>query len=331
MKGLKMGSRGFGILPVFADTVIRKFRGNFHCHNHAELWYVLKGEMRHTIGGREYLQTAGTFSFVRAYTPHLTDTTVSDETPVIFSSTADEKALLARGYDCFLRHSALASLEGKEIPEFAVLSGRQKAEADAAARELLNEDFRKSPDSPDRRCRLFIEFLRIITRDEPSLRITRSLREKTHHIIDAADYIAMHCKEKLPLDMLCERALMSKRRFTDNFKSVIGMTAGELQTLHRMYHADQLLCFTEKTLEEIAAEIGYFDKSNFSHTFKAHFGITPSEYRRKTSVASYKWESGERLKRKRRWETLNYYYSLTHDGKQLPKSSVSNMPNLLDE
>ena len=329
MKYLKMGSRHFDILPVTADTVIKKFLANIHCHNHIELWYVFKGEMRHVINGREYFQTPGTFSLVRAYTPHLTDTTVSDETPVIFSATASEAALLELGYDCFLRHRSFASFDGRELPEFIKLTGKRRTDADFIARELLNEDFRKAPDSPKRRLHLFAKFLSVVNMNMPQVKTTRSLREKTAAINEAADYMARHCKEKLSLDNLSERALMSKRRFTDNFKTITGMTTGDFITLHRMFHADQLLCFTEKTLDVIAAELGYYDKSSFSHAFSAYSGMTPSEYRKENTEDSYKWESGERLKRARRYETLSYYYALAHNGEKLPKTSVSAMPHLI--
>ncbi len=329
MKLLKIGTRSFDILPVLAGSVIKRFLGNPHCHNHCEVWYVLKGEMKHIIGDCEYLQTPGSFALVRAYTPHLTDTTISEDTPVIFSVYADEKALEALSFDCFLRHSAMATFNGKEIPEFIELSGSQRDAADTLARALLDEDFQKYPGSLEKRCRLFAEFLGIVNRDMPSVHIKRGLKEKTRLINDAADYIIKHSSEKLSLDLLSEIALMSKRRFTDNFKSVTGMTAWELQKLQRMFLADQLLCFSEKTLEEIAEEIGYYDKSDFSHAFTSHFDVTPSEYRRLHTDISYKWESGERLKRLHRYETLNYYYSLSHNGEQLPKNFVSHMPNLL--
>ncbi len=330
MKPLKMGARSFNILPVFAGSVIKRFLGNSHCHNHIEIWYVLKGEMRHIIGDREYLQTPGSFSIVPAYTSHLTDTTISEDTPVIFSVYADEKALEALSYDCFFRHSAFAAFDGRELPEFIELSGDRKNAADILARAILDEDSKKYPGSLEKRCHLFAEFIGTINRDMPALCIKRGMKEKTRLINDVVDYIIKHASEKLSLDKLAETALMSKRRFTDNFKSVTGMTAWELQKLQRMHLADQLLCFSENTLEEIAKEIGYYDKSDFARAFTSHFNMTPSEYRRINTDISYKWESGERLKRLHRYETLNYYYALSHNGEQLPKSSVSNMPNLLD-
>ncbi len=332
MKTTKISCTRFDILPVTADSLTRRFSGNadkLHCHNHAELWYVLKGKMKNIINGREYIQTPGTFALVRAYNAHNIDTTLSDETPVIFSASANESVLEELGFDCFLRHSSVACIDGRLLPEFTELSGKKKAEADILARRLLEESSKMHPDSPKKRILLFAEFLRIFADNMPAFRITKSFKEKTRLMNEAADYIVSHYNENIPLDSLAEKAHMSKRRFTDNFRSVTGMTTGELLRLKRMYHADQLLCFSEKTLEDIASKIGFYDKSSFSHTFKSHFGITPAEYRRKNTEESYKFESKDRLKRKRRWEVLNYYYSLANGGKELPKSSVSAMPNLI--
>ena len=331
MKAMKIGHNKFEILPVMAGSVTTRFIGSPHCHNYAEIWYVLRGEVRHLIRDREYLQTPGSFALVRAYNSHTFDTTVSEETPVIFSAAANEKALEGLGFDCFLRHFNVATIDGKEIPEFIVLSGALKQKADFLARSLLDEAMRKHPDSPKKRCSLFVEFLKIISNNAPYVRISKGLREKTQLINDAVDYILSNYNKKISLDFLCERTHMSKRRFTDNFKSVTGMTTGELLWLKRAYQADQLLVFTEKNLEEIAKETGFYDKSSFSHAFTDFFGITPIEYRRKHTEASYKQESGERLKRAHRYDILNYYYALAHNGEQLPKSYVSNMPNLLDE
>lgn len=329
MKAMKIGHNKFEILPVMAGSVTTRFIGSPHCHNYAEIYYILKGKMKHRIGDCEYLQTPGTFTLVRAYNPHAFDTTVSEETPVIFSAAANETALESLGFDCFLRHFNVAAINGKEIPEFIILSGALKQKADSLARSLLDEAMRKSPDSPKKRCSLFVEFLEVISSSAPSVRISRGFREKTRLINDAADYILSNYNKKISLDFLCERTHMSKRRFTDNFKSVTSMTTGELLWLKRAYQADQLLVFTEKTLEEIAEETGFYDKSSFSHAFKSFFGITPIEYRRKYTENSYRQESGERLKRLHRYDILNYYYALAHNGKQLPKSYISNMPNLL--
>jgi len=323
------GGEALSVLPVSADTVIRRFVGDFHCHTNIEIWYVLGGEMKHIIDGREYLQTPGTFALIRPYIVHTTDTTVSEETPVIFSARAHEKAIMDAGYDCFIRHSKICVFEGREIPEFLTLEGEWRAEADAAARRLLDEDFRKYPESPAVRCRLFADFLRIVSRGGQKRKISNALRERTAAINNAVDYITENYKKKITLEELSSNAIMSKRRFTENFRAVTGMTTGDMVHIFRMFDAEQRVVFSENTIEEIGRSLGYYDKASFSHAFRSHFGMPPSEFRERNREDSYRTESEERLKRRRRYETLNYYYALKNNGAQLDKSFVTHMPNLI--
>ena len=52
-----------------------------------------------------------------------------------------------------------------------------------------------------------------------------------------------------------------------------------LSTL-RLRHAQTLLRDTELTLDEVIAQCGYNDKSNFIRTFKKAFFVTPMQYRK---------------------------------------------------
>ncbi len=330
-KGLKIAARYtlFDILPVMADSLVRRYRVAYHCHSSLELWYVFEGKLLHKVDGREYLQTPGSLVLVKPYTPHFIDTTVSDVTPIIFSASADEKALIKRGYDCFITHNKIAAANGRELPEFMLLRGKQKNDAEKIARKLLDEDCRKYPESLDVRCSLFADFLSVISMDLPELHISRTLRERTDAISDAVKYISMHFDEKISIDALAESALISKRRFTSNFKSVTGMTTGEVILLFRFLYAVQYLTFSDNTLEEIAQLIGFYDHPSFSHAFTEHFGMPPSEYRKRYRNESYSFESTDKLKRQRRYDILNYYYSLIHNGRQMPKHYVTYMPKLI--
>ncbi len=48
----------------------------------------------------------------------------------------------------------------------------------------------------------------------------------------------------------------------------------------KMKKAQTLLRITDKSVSEIANCVGYVNTSKFSAVFKAHFGITPSHYRK---------------------------------------------------
>lgn len=63
-----------------------------------------------------------------------------------------------------------------------------------------------------------------------------------------------------------------------------GRTFTQILTEKRMERAVLLLRNTTLTIDEIAAMLGYTDKSAFHRAFKARFGVTPREYAATTNV-----------------------------------------------
>lgn len=67
------------------------------------------------------------------------------------------------------------------------------------------------------------------------------------------------------------------------FKQLYNQTIHEfIQTL-RMTRAKELLTTTDLSITQIAFEVGYEFSSNFTTAFKRHFGVTPSNARRRRS------------------------------------------------
>jgi AraC-like DNA-binding protein len=54
----------------------------------------------------------------------------------------------------------------------------------------------------------------------------------------------------------------------------------ELLAEMRVTEARRLLLHSNKSLAQVAAELGFSDQSYFTKVFKQHTGMTPSEYRR---------------------------------------------------
>lgn len=71
----------------------------------------------------------------------------------------------------------------------------------------------------------------------------------------------------------------SKSTLYRKLKSLTGLSPGEFIRNIRLKHAaKQLLCNTGN-ISEIAYSVGFNDSKYFSRSFKAEFGVTPSEYR----------------------------------------------------
>jgi AraC-like DNA-binding protein len=72
------------------------------------------------------------------------------------------------------------------------------------------------------------------------------------------------------------------RTFSEHFDC----TLGEYIRKQRALRAWQLLGIGDSTLAEIALQSGFADQSHFTRAFKNHFGITPGEWRRRSSPDS---------------------------------------------
>lgn len=75
---------------------------------------------------------------------------------------------------------------------------------------------------------------------------------------------------------------LSTPYFSDIFKLETGVTLGEYLIRLRMEKANELLVTTLLSIKEIMAEAGFHNKSNFTRSFRKHFHVTPSEYRRRS-------------------------------------------------
>ena len=64
------------------------------------------------------------------------------------------------------------------------------------------------------------------------------------------------------------------------FKKVYGMSVYSYQKTLRLQKAHKLLRVTDKSVAEIAMEIGYINPGKFAAAFKEQYGLSPSEFKR---------------------------------------------------
>ncbi len=74
---------------------------------------------------------------------------------------------------------------------------------------------------------------------------------------------------------------MGYEKFRKLFKKHTGMSPGNYIMQKRMDHAKKYLIENNKSIKEIAHEIGFSDAYSFSRQFHLSVGLSPSEFRRK--------------------------------------------------
>ena len=97
----------------------------------------------------------------------------------------------------------------------------------------------------------------------------------------AVEYIRSHCTEPITRDRVAEIAGCSPSHLSVLFSTATGRTFKDVVLGYRMDRAKELLCRQDRTVTEIAFEVGYRDPGYFATAFKRITGITPSQYRKK--------------------------------------------------
>lgn len=92
-------------------------------------------------------------------------------------------------------------------------------------------------------------------------------------------YLDAHLEGPLSIPQLAHRFGYTPEYFIRLFKSLAGITPHRYLLCMRMNEAvGQLL--RGATIQTIAESVGYSNVKSFSNTFKSHYGLSPSDYRR---------------------------------------------------
>ena len=109
-------------------------------------------------------------------------------------------------------------------------------------------------------------------------------RQKLGNVSRAVDYIHNNLSRKLTIDEVSSEVGMSRSRFSAAFHKETGMTFSTFLANCRVEKAKKILNNTVFNLSEIASELGFFDQSHFTRTFKKITGVTPSQYAKSGSI-----------------------------------------------
>ena len=96
----------------------------------------------------------------------------------------------------------------------------------------------------------------------------------------AKAYIDANLVDDLKIDDVAARSGVSTSQLQRLFRDTLGMPFSTYLTTSRMTQAKELLAGTDRSITEIAFDVGYNDSNYFSTAFRKHEGISPSQYRK---------------------------------------------------
>jgi AraC-like DNA-binding protein len=89
------------------------------------------------------------------------------------------------------------------------------------------------------------------------------------------------CARQWTLGELASDAGLSRTSLAERFRKTMGNTPLNYLRTVRMQKAVSILSESERSLEQIAQEVGYQDAFSFSKVFKRTMGVAPREFRRR--------------------------------------------------
>jgi len=108
--------------------------------------------------------------------------------------------------------------------------------------------------------------------------------EYSKRINRVLDYLDEHYPEQLTLEGLAEVANFSPYHFHRIFKSIVGESLYKYIQRIRVEKAAKKLKYSNKSITDIAFECGFGHSASFSRTFKEHFSMSATVWRKSGSL-----------------------------------------------
>lgn len=241
---------------------------SFHWHEHYELCQILTRPCRFLVNGQLIHAQPGDIIAINEQTVHRLmvdhyDTQVriiQFPVRILLPTTASIKPLQP--------HITRAALNA--LPELQDTLDRLFEIMDREHRVLLTE---RNPFLQSLCAAVYFLLMRHFATDDTSVASSNERRE----FYNVVEYTNQHYTSNINIQIIASRLYISRGRLARLFHKYSGMDLNEYINMLRIKHANQLL-MSGSRITEAATESGFQSIRTFNNIYKAHMGITPSEY-----------------------------------------------------
>jgi AraC-like DNA-binding protein len=126
---------------------------------------------------------------------------------------------------------------------------------------------------------LAARFVRVVgdKPERPAARVTASDRQRATR---TALFIEAHAHTPIALDDLAQQARLSPFHLLRLFSRALGVSPHQYLVRTRLRQAARLLSERERSVTDVAYQVGFGDLSNFVRTFTRAAGVSPGQFRR---------------------------------------------------
>ena len=257
---------------------------DWHWHSELEFVFIESGTVTMWIGDRDFGLNEGDALFINTKMLHKFHSTCAASIPNFLfkpSFISPEDSLIFKKYVLPVTSSSIPYLifRGEERSNAAILSDFRKIiqiHKDGPANELLVSSLIQH---------LWLSIYHTINFDlieEKQIASAASLSRLQMMM----QFIHENYAEDISLDDISGEVSVSKSTALNLFKQYLHMTPVNYLIAYRLKTAAAGLSGTEKKISTISAECGFKNLDHFCRTFKKHYELTPSEYRKSKLLGS---------------------------------------------
>ena len=251
-----------------------------HFHDEIELLAVQRGAKYLEAAGQNHTLMPGQVAFINSRVPHRTVSCLpAEETVILQFRTEDFTELPASSKS--LRHLTRFLHNGGDVPLFIFEPDRSDCDIYRYIVQASLEQRAKRP-SYDLCLRgwiclilgcLYREHILADADIRPDSRLLS-------HILPAVEFIDEHYPDHITLSHLAERCAVSEAYLCRQFTRATGSTFIEYLNYVRISHAERLLYRTDRSVLDIAMDVGFSSVSYFNRIFKRFRNCTPNDFRK---------------------------------------------------
>ena len=252
-----------GTYRLHTKPKFKTFRPNGR--NDFQLLYVSSGKVYFYLDEEEHIASAGHMILYRPYEEQHYAYYSTDKTEVYWIHfTGSDVEDILKSYDIPLHEHAFYT--GNAIVY------------ETLWKQIIRELQQGNPQFEELVTMYFRQLLIFVQRNR--MEHQRALNHSMVQEVELArNYFHDHYQEVISIEDYARSRHMSTCWFIRSFRTLTGSTPLQYILSIRMSNARTLLEHSQYNVSEVAALVGFDDPLHFSHLFKKHTGISPSEYR----------------------------------------------------
>jgi len=265
----------FKIFKIDAAEAVRinKIQNEPHNHDFEELLIGKYGQLEHFIDSKSQLMNAPFISFITQGKVHRAKPLAKEGQCDIWSIRFKSEFIAETVFQLYSTYHDKANICLKTDKCFERL--------DLICTMMYEEFLQPAPDLSIIR-QLLSSLFTIIESERKKLNLNNDESKKIQSLTfkNFLKLLDEHYKESKDVSFYAERLFMSTRNLNIICQEILNRSVSEIIETRKLTEAKNLLITTDKTIAEIGYDLGFNEKTYFTHAFKKKSGFTPTEYRK---------------------------------------------------